>query len=92
LRLTRGGSPAVLGVRLTDADHASLSEPLRVGATAGERHDAVLLAILERRHARAHVALAWAMSRAGAPSVCGLWPASLRSLLKLAAAADPSVA
>lgn len=39
---------AALDVRLTDADLAWLNEHLPVGATAGERYNAVLLAILDR--------------------------------------------
>lgn len=39
---------AALDVRLTDADLAWLNERLPVGATAGERYNAVLLAILDR--------------------------------------------
>lgn len=39
---------AALDVRLTDADLVWLDERLPVGATAGERYNAVLLAILDR--------------------------------------------
>lgn len=39
---------AALDVRLTDADLAWLNERVPVGATAGERYNAVLLAILDR--------------------------------------------
>lgn len=39
---------AALDVRLTDGDRAWLNEHLPVGATSGERYNAVLLAILDR--------------------------------------------